>query len=183
MSGEELIMEQINVAQTQTDVLIIQTVAVAIATLVAALTLFFSIRKERIVAKSKPTRSYLEYEDEFGDLIANYGVGIMEIKSIEILYDGQLTNYDALYKLYEDKLGVGEDELTWDTYLDNEELLNRVIGSQAELEVAKIDPSSEENVIVYGATNLLAQLRKIRKLVTIKITYKEMYGREKEIKL
>ncbi len=154
---------------------IIESVAVTVAALVAFVTLVLTIVKEVLHAKSSPTRRPLEYVDDFGDFIANFGSGVMRITRIEIYYKGKPVQCDSLVDLYEEKLGK---KLMWGTFLSNKEILNRNIAPNAELRLVEINPES-------NFTNekeqeqLLQKLIEIRNSIKLKIVYKEIYGKEK----
>ena len=157
--------------------LIIQTIAITITAFVGCLTFLLALIKEVKHSKSVPTRVHYEYPKKFGDYIANYGKGIMTIIDIELLYDGKPTNIDMLSKLYEEKL---KKKLYWDTFLDNEEIKNRIIKSQEILRIAELNPQLAINKKI-GGKKLLNKLKDMRERIKIKITYKEIYGFKKEI--
>ncbi len=156
---------------------IIESVAVTVAALVAFVTLVLTIVKEVAHAKSSPSRRHLEYVNDFGDFIANFGSGIMRVTSIEIYYDGELVQCNSLVKLYKKKLGT-DKKLTWSTFLSNEEILNRNIAPNSELRLVEINPDSN-STNEEERQQLLQKLIEIRNSIKLKIVYKEIYGKEK----
>lgn len=149
-------------------------VSVIATAVIAMFTLILNLVKEKNNAKPYLFPRRLEYEDDFCDIIVNCGIGEMQIVKIEYFYMGQCVSVFSLVDIYEQNLTV--NGLMWKTYLDNKDLIGRVLKAGEELRLVEIDPS------IYETTypNLLQDLRAIRQNIAIKIIYKNIYGVKKK---
>lgn len=158
-----------------------QTIAVTIASVVAVGTLALGIIKELVHSKCILVRPHLEYQNNFGDFLANLGTGVMIIEKVNIYYDDTLVNCDYLVDVYVEKLNLATT-LKCITYLSNEELLGRVIPPQEKLKLVEINPmengnSNQEKLDVF------VKLCEIRSHIKLEITYKGIYGIKKTKKI
>ena len=157
---------------------VIANISIIATAIVGIISLILKIIQELSIAKPQPFRTRLEYLDNFGDSVANFGSGPLKIQEIKYFYNGVLFVGD-LVDLYTEKLNL-EKDLLWKTFSRKEDIINRALKPGEDLELVEIDPSDDWNGDI---ENLLNALMNIRSQITMEITYKNIYGMKKTVSL
>lgn len=157
-------------------------VATILAGIAAVANLILVFIKALTSARPAPFRRQLEYLDDFGDFLANFGNGLMTIIDFTIYYkDKKIEKGVSLVDLYVEKLEEDAllqiDELIWMTYLKNSELINRTIRPNETLKLIEINPEIYQSELDESSVdyNLLERLKDIRSNIKLEITYKTIY--------
>ena len=160
-------------------------IAIVISSVIALVTVILTIVKMLKQSVPAPFRRKLEYINYYSDIIANYGTGIMIITDIAFIYDNEKLDDDWLVKIYERELKKKRSiysnvSLLYSTYLKNNEIINRALGKDNELNLYAIDPTVQDPIV---SAILLDDLNEIREKLKIRITYKKTYGFEETVTL
>ena len=150
-----------------------------ITAIVAIITLVLNIFKECRHAKPIPYRRKLYYENDYGDFIANFGVGVFEITDMKLFLDGEEIKGQSVIDIYTELLGEKSENLTWKTFIRNDEIVNRFIKFKDEIKLVEINPEDYKK----DYPKLLDELKEIRDRIKIILKYKDIYGivRTKEL--
>lgn len=148
-------------------------VGLIITAAAAVITLVLNIFKDLRLQRPKAIRRRHEYENDFCDGIYNYGSGVLTIVAISYLYKGKEENSDSLVELYCRELGAKCKNLEWSTFADEQDLIDRRIMPGKFVDLVAIDPLEPKNVAI--TTDDLVD---IRENIQIRITYKNIFGKE-----
>ena len=150
-------------------------IAILLTAIAAIVTIILKLIKEAHYSKPSLFRRELNVYKNFGDVLANFGLGPMTIIGIKYLYHGNVVEVDSIYEIFEN-LYASQLQPLHKTYLKNKDLIGRTICSGQEISLLSMDISGCMN-----KNDLKDKLKGVHEAIKIEWKYKDIYGREHTI--